>query len=147
MPFQLQIPRRIFEAMLAHALAERPNECCGLLAGDVQEVGGQSVGRVARHYPLVNVAEDPSKEYLSDDRAMFEAVRDMRRDVIDVLAVYHSHPTSEPLPSRKDLAQNYSPDVVNLIVSLVGEEPRVRGWWLTETDYHEADWCRTDIEP
>jgi proteasome lid subunit RPN8/RPN11 len=57
-----------------------------------------------------------------------------------VLAVYHSHPTSAPIPSRTDLERNYSPDVVNLIISLSGSEPETRAWWLSEADYCPAEW-------
>ena len=55
----------------------------------------------------------------------------MRGRDLQVLAVYHSHPTSEAVPSRTDLERNYSPEVVNLIVSLQTTEAVVRGWWLT----------------
>src|SRR5262249_40402087 len=102
------------------------------------EEGGK-IGRVTKRYPLVNAAASPV-EYLSDDKSMFEAWRDWRKNGLEVLAVYHSHPTSPPVPSRKDLAQNYDPDVVNLIVSLQTDPPTVRGWWLTDVDYREADW-------
>jgi proteasome lid subunit RPN8/RPN11 len=71
---------------------------------------------------------------------MFDAERAMRRQGIEVLAVYHSHPTSEPVPSRTDLERNYSSEVVNVIISLKDAEPRVRGWWLSETGYREAEW-------
>jgi proteasome lid subunit RPN8/RPN11 len=121
--------------MVAHARAELPNECCGLLGGPP--------GRVTERYPLINAAASP-REYLSDPHSMFAAFKDMRGQGIDVLAVYHSHPTSEPIPSRTDLARNYSPDVVNFIISLVGAEPEVRGWWLTDQDYREAAWECTD---
>jgi proteasome lid subunit RPN8/RPN11 len=125
--------------MVAQALAERPNECCGLLGGVRQ--GGQDgpVGQVVQLYPLVNAAASPV-EYLSDPRSMFAAIKDMRQRQLEPLAVYHSHPTSEPVPSRKDLALNYSPEVVNLIVSLATVPPTVRGWWLTDVDYREAEW-------
>src|SRR5262249_36151743 len=104
------MPRAIHDAMIAQAVAELPNECCGLLAAlPVQP--GQEVVCVERHYPLINVAASPV-EYLADAQSMFAAVRDMRRRGLDVVGVYHSHPTSEPAPSRKDLERNYSEDVV-----------------------------------
>jgi proteasome lid subunit RPN8/RPN11 len=71
---------------------------------------------------------------------MFAADRDIRRSGLDILAVYHSHPISDPIPSQTDLAYNYSPQVINFIISLKGEPPVLRGWWLTETDFREADW-------
>jgi [CysO sulfur-carrier protein]-S-L-cysteine hydrolase len=136
-PFHLlNISRSVYEGMLEHALAERPLECCGLLAGLIQKDG---TGLVERRYPLVNAAASPV-EFESEPRGMFAAVRDIDRRGLEVLAVYHSHPTSEPAPSRTDLARNWSPNVVNLIVSLTCTPPRVRAWWLSDTDYREAEW-------
>jgi [CysO sulfur-carrier protein]-S-L-cysteine hydrolase len=132
-PFQLSIPRAIYDAMIAQALAELPNECCGILAGSL------ATGEVVHCYPLVNAAASPT-EYLSDPRSMFEAVRDMRIQGIDMLAVYHSHPTSAPIPSRKDLERNYSPDVINVIISLKDGKAEPRAWWLSEKDFREAAW-------
>jgi proteasome lid subunit RPN8/RPN11 len=128
--------------MIAQAFAELPNECCGLLAAKLENSGG--LIRVERHYPLVNALASPV-EYLSEDRSMFAAVRDMLSNGLDIVAVYHSHPTSEPVPSGKDRERNYSPDVVNFIISLKELTPVVRGWWLTETDHREAEWeCVAD---
>ena len=137
----LYVPRVIYSEMLERALFECPNECCGLLAGVLEATKNEKlpVGRVARIYPLLNVAASPV-EYLSDARSMFEAVRDMNRHNLEVLAVYHSHPTSPPVPSRKDLERNYSEEVVNLIISLMTETPTVRGWWLTAETYRKAEW-------
>jgi proteasome lid subunit RPN8/RPN11 len=127
----LLIPRPIYSAMIAQAVAEAPLECCGLL-------GGRD-GRVVRRYPLVNTAASPV-EYESDAQGMFAAWRDMRRGDLDIVAVYHSHPTSPPVPSRKDRERNYSEQVVNLIISLQSAEPEMRGWLLTADDYREAEW-------
>jgi proteasome lid subunit RPN8/RPN11 len=71
---------------------------------------------------------------------MFAAVRDMDRHRIDILAVYHSHPTSEPVPSKKDRERNFSAEVVNFIISLKTAKPEIRGWWLTADTATEADW-------
>jgi proteasome lid subunit RPN8/RPN11 len=138
--------------MISQARSELPNECCGLLAGRIQESGvqgqdddrtNQQVVRVVRRYALVNAAASQT-EYLSDPRGMFEAVRDMRQLGLEIVAIYHSHPTSAPVPSRTDLERNYSPDVMNFIISLQDGNPQVRGWWLQEHSFREADWRLAD---
>jgi [CysO sulfur-carrier protein]-S-L-cysteine hydrolase len=149
MAFRLLVPRNLLEALIAQALAEQPLECCGLLAGVREEAKtgekpGEAVGRVVRRYPLVNAAASP-REFLSDSRTLFDAYKDMRLHGLDVLAVYHSHPASAPVPSRTDLERNGMGDaVVCLIVSLASTPPLVRGWWLGETDYWEAVWEMID---
>lgn len=132
-PFRLTIPRSVHDAMLAHLRAALPAEGCGLLAGLVE--GG--VGRVTLHLPLVNALNSPT-EYESDAREMFAAHKAMRAAGVEVLAVYHSHPTSPPVPSRRDRERNYGEGVVNVIVGLTPEQ--VRAWWLTAADAREADW-------
>ena len=140
MPFRLIVPRPIYEEMVAQALAEQPNECCGLLGGTMDICSdGSRVGRVVKRYPLVNEAKSPV-EFFSGGRDLFEATRDMRNRSLDTLAVYHSHPSSPPLPSKKDRAMNWSEGVVNVIISLTTTPPTVRAWWLTEVDFREAEW-------
>ena len=141
-PFRLQVPRRIREEMITHARAELPNECVGLLAGVIE--GG--MGRIVERYALVNAAASP-REFLSQPESMFAAYRGMREHGLDILAIYHSHPTSEPVPSRTDLERNYSSDVVHLIISLKDEPPLIRAWWLMENSYCELEWYWiTDLE-
>ncbi|MCI0462613.1 MAG: M67 family metallopeptidase [Gemmataceae bacterium] len=137
MSFRLLLPAQLLADLFAQARAELPNECCGLLAGGLEAQG--KVGRVVKRYPLVNALASPT-EYESDAHSMFEAVRDMRRLGLEILAVYHSHPTSDPVPSVKDSERNYSEEVMNLIVSLKEREPVVRAWWLTAESMVEGVW-------
>jgi DNA-directed RNA polymerase specialized sigma24 family protein len=97
---------------------------------------------VVSRYPLVNEAASPT-EYLSEPYSMFAAEKNRRTDELEFLAIYHSHPTSDPVPSRTDRERNYSPDVMNLIVSLKNDEPVVRAWWLTADSHREAEWLVT----
>ncbi len=125
--------------MIAQAQAELPNECCGLLAGQVDtSVTGPPVGSVLARYALINGAHSPVR-YLSEEKSLFAAHRDMRQRCIDVLAIYHSHPTSAPVPSKTDLQQNYWPGVVHVIVSLERPEPEVRFWRLEPDRFTEAE--------
>src|SRR5262245_40856768 len=130
MAFVLQIPSALFDAVLAQARAEAPNECVGLLAGHPD-------GRVVERYPLVNELSDP-RRFLSEPRSMFEAEKRRRAAGLEFLAIYHSHPTSPATPSRTDLENNYSEEVMNLIISLLPSGPEVRAYWLTSEGYRDA---------
>jgi proteasome lid subunit RPN8/RPN11 len=93
---------------------------------------------VTARYPITNTARSAT-EYATDARDMLRAFRDMREAGTELLAIYHSHPESEPVPSRRDIDRNtYGDSVVHLIVSLAGPEPEVRAWWLTEDGFREA---------
>jgi proteasome lid subunit RPN8/RPN11 len=138
--FQLLLPALMLEEMIAHAQATLPNECCGLLAGRLPSGDAPAAQVLALgRYPLENELNSP-REYRSEPRSMFAAMRAMLEQKTDVIAVYHSHPASPPVPSRKDLEQSYSEQVINFIISLAGPDPQVRGWWLRESDYEPASW-------
>ena len=135
-PFvRLLIPGDLLGGVVAHARGELPNECCGVLAGRVE--GGDGV--VTARFPVGNDANSPT-DYATNPRDLLTAFRAMREGGTELLAVYHSHPTSAPAPSQKDRVQNtYGTSVVHLIVGLAGDEPDVRGWWLGEPDVREAE--------
>ena len=130
MDFRLQIPQALYEEMIAHARAELPNECVGLLAG-------RPGGMVVERYPLINALADP-RRFESDARSMFDAEKRRRVRELEFLAVYHSHPTSAPVPSETDLEFNYSEDVMSVIISLQTPEPVVQAYWLTTRAYRAA---------
>jgi proteasome lid subunit RPN8/RPN11 len=135
--YKLRIPRSIYEAMLQQAFAELPNECCGLLAGIIT---GDGIGEVSRQFPLVNTLTSPVA-YESEPKSIFSAFKAMRAGNVDLLAVYHSHPTSEPVPSRTDCANNYyGPEMIHLIISLKSGQAQMRAWRLAESTYEEAEW-------
>jgi [CysO sulfur-carrier protein]-S-L-cysteine hydrolase len=138
--YVLLVPRGLHAAMIEQAFAQRPRECCGLLAGTP---GGPAI-RATHLFPLTNAAEEPTIEYLSEAKSMFAADRAMRAANVEIVAVYHSHPTSAAVPSRKDCARNYSDHVLNLIISLKERQPEMRAWWLWSDGYEEGTWELAD---
>jgi proteasome lid subunit RPN8/RPN11 len=135
--FHLLLPRQLYTAMLAQAKTEYPNECCGLLAG-VQDAE-QQILHARNSYPLVNEAASKTEYYAVDSLRL--ASKKMRQLGLDIVAVYHSHPTSPPVPSRTDLERSeFYTHVVHFIISLQEPEPVMRGWWLSPQDYEEAVW-------
>lgn len=136
-PFdRLIIPNLLVEEMIEHARNDLPTECCGLLAGRVVD----GVGTALARFSIGNDEASP-REYFSNARDMLFAFRAMRESEHELLAIYHSHPTSEPVPSKRDIEQNtYGETAVHLIVSLATPQPELRAWWLTESGYREAVW-------
>lgn len=127
--------------MIAHAQADLPNECCGLLAGTI---GADGIARIEHRFAQVNALASPT-EYEWEPKSHFTAVREMRRLGVEMLAIYHSHPTTHPVPSRKDCARydEVRPllgDLMHFIVGLHENAPSVRAWWLARDDYREAEW-------
>ncbi len=120
----LRIPQAIHLAIIEHARAELPNECVGMLVGSKE-------GMVRERYALVNELRS-EKRFLSEPYSMLRAEKQRRAGGYEVLAIYHSHPSSPPLPSRYDIADHLSPEVMCIIVSLASEEPEVKGWWIEE---------------
>ena len=120
------------QQIFAYARDAAPSECCGLIGGN-----GECASSL---YPMRNVAANAQVAYEAAPEDLFAAQRQMRSRSEELLAIYHSHPSSLPIPSRTDLERNYSQEVVNFIISLKDESPLLRGWWLNENSYLELDW-------
>ena len=107
--FRLEVPADILDEILAQARGELPDECCGLLAGRLPKENaaaspgaGEHPARAIRRFPLANAAKSPT-EYLSDPASLFAAYREMHQLGLEILAIYHSHPSAPPVPSRRDI--------------------------------------------
>ncbi len=78
----LRIQKHHADEMIAHALAEYPNECCGILTG--------KDGTVSRIYRITNTVKSPTR-YLMDPQEQLSAMLEAERRGEEVLAFYHSH--------------------------------------------------------
>lgn len=85
------VPPAIRAALVAHATAESPNECCGLVAF--------RDGVAERYLPGIN--EQPSPFYFRLRPASPEDY--FLEDDGYELAIFHSHLSSPPRPSRTDV--------------------------------------------
>ncbi len=139
LPFvHLVMPDDVLAEVVAHARRDLPNECCGLIAGTISN----NVGVASVSFPITNDATR-STEYETNPHDMLFAFRAIRESGQELLAIYHSHPTSAPVPSRRDRARNsYGESVVHIIVGFAGNEPEVRAWWLSEDDARAAEFSK-----
>lgn len=138
----IELPRRLFEEIVAHARAGAPDEACGVLAG-VEDKG-------VRFYAMRNAEESPAA-YRFDTDEQGRVFHDVEERGLDLLAFVHSHTHTEPYPSPRDVRLALWHDPVTgergpahpgtryLIVSLMDEEPRVRAFAIEGPDPVEED--------
>jgi proteasome lid subunit RPN8/RPN11 len=75
-----------------------------------------------------NVHPEPVRSCLMDDEAVLLAYADFDQADEEVLAIYHSHPTSEPIMSDKDLKRAADESLAYVIVSFMETTPMVRAY-------------------
>ncbi len=122
----MRIRQIVFDQIVAHALEERPNECCGLLIGsaDIIEdcVRARNTRRSATRFQV-----EPADH--------FAAVRRARAAGHEVIGAYHSHPNGPSGPSETDRARLTDPSMFHVIVSLAHGTRTVRAFRLAEGNF------------
>ena len=127
----IELPRELLCAVVGHARREAPYEACGWLAGR-----GAKAERV---YPVANVAGDRRRAFEMEPEAQLRSMREIRRSGLELVATYHSHPTTPPRPSVKDSLLALYPDSAHLIISPADAEPEVRCYRITEEGSHPIE--------
>jgi proteasome lid subunit RPN8/RPN11 len=116
----VQINRDVLDAVTAHARAEAPNECCGLLVGTEE--------RIDESVPTRNIATSATR-YQVDPHEHIALNRSLRESQRAIVGAYHSHPQTAALPSPTDIAEAYYPEFVYVIVSIADPAvPEIRAY-------------------
>lgn len=110
----ITISKENYQKIVDHAIAELPNEACGLVAGITD--GSDKI--IEKVYLLTNI--DHSNEHFSlDPREQLAAIRDMRALGYVPLGNWHSHPETPSRPSEEDKRMAYDKNASYLILSLM----------------------------
>ncbi|MBI5669776.1 MAG: M67 family metallopeptidase [Chloroflexi bacterium] len=107
-------------ALARYARDAAPQEACGLLAG-VRE-------QVEEVIPIPNAAADPVHHYRLDDVIFARTLMQLEARGLELLAIYHSHPNGDPIPSPTDVRQATFPDTPYVIIGLYNGEARLAAW-------------------
>ena len=106
----LRIGRDVFDAIVAHARKDHPDEACGIVAGP------EGSDTPARFVPMTNAAMSPTF-FQFDPTEQLKVWRELddRGEVPAV--IYHSHTATEAYPSRTDIGLAMEPDAHYVLVS------------------------------
>jgi proteasome lid subunit RPN8/RPN11 len=107
----LELRQDFYDAIVAHARRDHPDEACGVIAGPAGS------GRPERLIPMLNAARSPTF-FEFDSKDLFELYRDLDERDEDIVVIYHSHTATEAYPSRTDIQfGSFNPDAHWVLVS------------------------------
>ncbi len=125
----MRISQSLLDDLIAHARAEAPNECVGVVTGR-----DGSARRVIR---ATNAAASPLR-YELDPRELLRIHEAIEASGDELAAIYHSHTRSEPVPSQTDINLAFYPETLYVIVGLRSDAPEVRAWRIVDGQVTEA---------
>ena len=116
------------QLMIAHVDLQVPLEACGLLAGRGSRVESVLV--------VTNQAQSPVR-YVMDPIEQLHAFEWIESQGLDLLGIFHSHPTGPEIVFPTDIAEA-AYDVVYIIVSRTDSAWKTRGFWIQDGSFDEV---------
>ncbi|HKE25939.1 MAG TPA: M67 family metallopeptidase [Bryobacteraceae bacterium] len=130
----IRIEPEPWAAMVSHARATYPNECCGAMLGSTD--GETKLVSVA--LPLENAFQGAqAARYELRPEDLLAADRAARERQMDLIGIYHSHPDCDAYFSKTDL-QNSCPWYSFVVLSIQKGEFHHANSWLPNADQTEA---------
>ena len=106
----LRIEQATYDAIVAHARKDHPDEACGVVAGPAGS------DRPERFVPMQNAARSPTF-YEFDSADLLALYKEMDANAEEPVVVYHSHTATEAYPSRTDISYASEPNAHYVLVS------------------------------
>jgi [CysO sulfur-carrier protein]-S-L-cysteine hydrolase len=129
----LVLGRDIYDAMVAHARRDHPDEACGVVAGPAGS------DRPERFVPMVNAARSPTF-YEFDSGDLLRLYREMDDRDEEPVVIYHSHTATEAYPSRTDISYASEPLAHYVLISTADPaEASVRAFRIVDGEVTEEE--------
>jgi proteasome lid subunit RPN8/RPN11 len=124
----LKLKPEHWQTMRRHVAAQAPIEACGLLAGKQDSV--ESVLKVQ------NADQSPVR-FRMDAQEQYDAFMWMDANGLDLVGIFHSHPTGPETVSPTDIAEA-AYEVVHIIWSRTKQIWSARGFWIEKGQVTEV---------
>jgi len=111
----LELRQDLYDAIVAHARRDHPDEACGVIAGPA------GTDRAERFIPMENAERSPTF-YRFDSMEQFQVWKEMDARDEEPVVIYHSHTATEAYPSRTDISLASEPGAHYVLVSTREEE-------------------------
>jgi proteasome lid subunit RPN8/RPN11 len=119
----LSLTYSVMQEMAKGGRVRLPQEACGFVIAARSE---PDVGVRVRW--VRNTAPEPNIHYLMDDVEVRDLYAECDQADEDPIAVFHTHPTTEPTMSPVDLARAVDTSLAYVIISFASPTMKVRSW-------------------
>lgn len=127
----LRIPRAEVHRIAAHAEAAFPEEACGFLLGTATPDGARKECALA--LPGENEKqEERERRYVIAPRQLLRAEEQAMERGLDVIGIYHSHPSGVARPSAFDLAHAWPWYSYVVAAVTAGKAGEVTSWRMRD---------------
>ena len=126
----MRIPRDLYDELVAHAVADAPNECCGMVAS--------RDGEAIKVFRAANTAASPLR-YEIDGAEQYRIQMEIDDQGLDLGAIYHSHTRTDPYPSQTDINLAFYPDALYIIVGVAGDQAEVKAYEIRDGKVADAE--------
>jgi len=120
-PIRLFISRAHWEQMEGDVRARLPEEACGLIIGESN--------RSRFIIPITNIFHSSSR-FRMEPKEQLDAFLLAEDHGMEILAVYHSHPTGMTKPSAADFMELTFPGIIYVIWSIEASQWNCRGYLM-----------------
>ena len=127
----MRIAQALIDEIVAHALEDAPNECCGMIAA--------RDGHAVTVHRARNAAASPLR-YEIDGMEQYELQTAIEDAGLELGAIYHSHTRSAPYPSQTDINLAFYPESLYVIVGVKDPAaPEVKAYRIEDGRVTEAE--------
>lgn len=125
----LKLSDSLLRELIAYVDKHAPLEACGLLAG--------KQARAEKMIGVLNQAQSPVR-FVMDPYQQLRAFDWIESQGLDLVGIFHSHPTGPATASATDIAEAaYA--VVHVILSRTAGYWRARGFWIEDGSAREVN--------
>ena len=116
----LELSASLLHEMITYVDQHAPLEACGVLAG--------KAARAEKMIGVLNQAQSPVR-FVMDPYEQLHAFDWIESNGLDLVGIFHSHPTGPETVSPTDILEAaYA--VVHMVLSYTGSQWKARGFWI-----------------
>ncbi len=123
----------VYRAMLNHVSSVFNEEVCGMAVGQKKAI--------YQGIPVENILHSPDA-YQMNPQEQVDTLINIEKQSLELLAIYHSHPTGPDHPSQRDIREFAYPGIATIIWSPIpnGNQWQMKVFRIQEKGYSQTEW-------
>lgn len=123
------IPQSLYDQMIEHGRVTLPYEACGMFSGNNQ--------KIKSFWPLENESKSDRRFFVSK-KVVEETIQKVKELDQQIVAIYHTHPSTAPIPSIYDIKHHVDHDVKMVIISYKTKSAITKWYRIIDSTYEEC---------